>query len=249
MATPRLGAPELVSAQAIPETTVNEAVRYLEQGASFFIVKDKDIDDPPGAPADGDAYIVHTASPTGAWTGWGGRIAIRVNTAWEDITPIEGMFAYVQDENKLYYYNGAAWAEYVATSSLSEASAAEVRTGTENAKYISPDKLFDAAAFVALTDGATVTPDFSAGLNFTWTIGGNRTLANPTNAKEGQQGTIQVTQDGTGSRLISSYGANYRFAGGTDIVLSTTASAIDLLFYQVLPSGLIFLSAQKAIAA
>jgi hypothetical protein len=116
MATPRLGAPELVSAQATPETTVNEIVRYVEQGAGLWIVKDKDIDDPPGSPAQGDAYIVHTASPTGAWSGWGGRLAFYANTAWEDVTPIEGTFAYVQDENKLYLYNGSAWAEFTATA-------------------------------------------------------------------------------------------------------------------------------------
>ena len=128
------------------------------------------------------------------------------------------------------------------------ASAGEFRTGTEAAKVLSPDTVFDAAAFVVIADDATVTPDFGAGFNFTWAIAGNRTLANPTNAKEGQTGVIRVTQDGTGSRTISGFGSNYRFAGGTDVVLSTAASSIDLLFYQVLPGGLVFLTAQKAIA-
>jgi len=115
--SPRLGAPELVEGQAAPETTVNEQLHFVEQGASLFIVKDKDIDDPPGSPADGDAYIVATASPSGAWTGWGGRIAFYENTAWQSIIPIEGSFAYLQDENKLYLYGGSSWAEFTASAS------------------------------------------------------------------------------------------------------------------------------------
>lgn len=108
--TPRLGITQLEEGQALPEVVVNEGVLKLEQGANSWIVKDKDIDDPPGSPAEGDAYIVATASPSGAWTGWGGRIAYYANGTWEDHTPIEGTSAYVQDENLEYTYDGSAWA-------------------------------------------------------------------------------------------------------------------------------------------
>mgnify|MGYP000573712686 CR=1 FL=1 len=49
--TPVLGATDLVSAQAIPETTVNEMVRRIEQGAAWFQFKDRDLATPPGSPA------------------------------------------------------------------------------------------------------------------------------------------------------------------------------------------------------
>jgi hypothetical protein len=107
--TPRLGAPELVSSQATPETTVNEQIRYVEQGASYFIVKDKDLTAAPGSPSDGDAYIV-AAGATGTWSGKDGKIAFRMSTGWLYITPIEGMLAYAQDENARYVFNGSAWA-------------------------------------------------------------------------------------------------------------------------------------------
>lgn len=84
----------------------------------------------------------------------------------------------------------------------------------------------------ALTDGTTITPDFSQGNNFSVTLGGNRTLANPTNMTVGQSGVIYVTQDGTGSRTLS-YGAYWKFPGGTAPTLTTTASAVDALFYVV----------------
>ena len=84
----------------------------------------------------------------------------------------------------------------------------------------------------ALTDGATITPDFAVANNFSVTLGGNRTLANPTNLTVGQSGVIKVTQDATGSRTLA-YGSNWDFAGGTAPTLTTTASAVDILAYYV----------------
>lgn len=84
----------------------------------------------------------------------------------------------------------------------------------------------------ALTDGSTITPDFAAANNFSLTIGGNRTLANPTNLTAGQSGAIVITQDGTGSRTLA-YGTYWKFAGGTAPTLTTTASAVDVLVYYV----------------
>jgi hypothetical protein len=85
---------------------------------------------------------------------------------------------------------------------------------------------------VALTDGATITADFALANNFSVTLGGNRTLANPTNLTVGQSGVIKVTQDGTGSRTLA-YGSNWDFAAGTVPTLTTTANAVDILAYYV----------------
>lgn len=87
-------------------------------------------------------------------------------------------------------------------------------------------------AISALTDGATITPDFAVANNFSVTLGGNRTLANPTNLTAGQSGAIWITQDGTGSRTLS-YGSYWDFTGGTAPTLTTTASARDCLVYAV----------------
>ena len=84
----------------------------------------------------------------------------------------------------------------------------------------------------ALTDGATITPDFAAANNFSVTLGGSRTLANPTNLTAGQSGTIVITQDGTGSRTLA-YGGYFKFAGGTAPTLTTTAAAVDVIAYYV----------------
>jgi len=84
----------------------------------------------------------------------------------------------------------------------------------------------------ALTDGATITADFAASNNFSVTLGGNRTLANPSNQTAGQSGAITITQDGTGSRTLA-YGSNWKFSNGSAPVLTTTANAVDVLVYFV----------------
>jgi hypothetical protein len=91
-------------------------------------------------------------------------------------------------------------------------------------------------AITALTDGATITPDFAASNNFSVTLGGNRTLANPSNLTAGQSGSIFITQDGTGSRTLA-YGTQYDFIGGTAPTLTTTAAAVDRIDYVVRTTG------------
>jgi hypothetical protein len=87
-----------------------------------------------------------------------------------------------------------------------------------------------------LVDGATVTPDMADSNNFTLTLGGNRTLANPTNLTAGQSGSIFIVQDGTGSRTLA-YGSQYDFIGGTAPTLSTAASSVDRIDYVVRTTG------------
>ena len=87
-------------------------------------------------------------------------------------------------------------------------------------------------SITALTDGATITPDFAAANNFSVTLGGNRTLANPSNLTAGQSGSIVITQDATGSRTLA-YGTYWKFPSGTAPTLTTTASAVDVLVYYV----------------
>jgi len=85
---------------------------------------------------------------------------------------------------------------------------------------------------VALTDATSIATNLALANNFSVTLAGNRTLANPSNVIAGQSGSIFITQDGTGSRTLA-YGSNFKFVGGTAPVLSTTAAAIDRLDYVV----------------
>ena len=81
-----------------------------------------------------------------------------------------------------------------------------------------------------LTDATSIAVDFALGNNFLVTIGGNRTLAAPTNAVAGQTGQIYVVQDSTGSRTLA-YNSVYQFVSGASPTLSTGASDVDILVY------------------
>lgn len=145
---------------------------------------------------------------------------------------------------------GVKWAALsVAFSNIATAAvatAAEYLSNTAS-KLLSVDKVWTAAAPVSVSYAATVTLDMSTGINFALgTLTGAITLANPTNPKPGQSGWVRVTQDGTGSRVMS-FGANWKPIGGTTQALTTTASKVDLIYYSVLSSTEIAYNIGKAV--
>ena len=82
-----------------------------------------------------------------------------------------------------------------------------------------------------LTDQATVTWDASTQDVCKLTLGGNRTLAAPTNSTTGQFISILVIQDGTGSRTLT-WNAVFEFAADTAPTLTTTASKGDVFVFR-----------------
>lgn len=83
-----------------------------------------------------------------------------------------------------------------------------------------------------LTDAVTITTDASTGIHFRVTLGGNRTLAAPTNPTDGQRILWEFIQDATGSRTITLTTGVGGFALGTDIpsiTLTTTANKRDIM--------------------
>jgi len=79
---------------------------------------------------------------------------------------------------------------------------------------------------------SSVEYNLATGNNFTTVLNANVTFDNPTNPQPGQSGIIYIQQDGTGSRTAS-FAANWEFTGGTAPTLSTAASAVDALIYNV----------------
>lgn len=70
-------------------------------------------------------------------------------------------------------------------------------------------------------------------------LGGNRTLANPTNVKDGAIYIIALTQDGIGGRLIT-WGNNYIFGSEGEPTLSTGTGITDFLTFIGDDSGKMF---------
>ena len=70
--------------------------------------------------------------------------------------------------------------------------------------------------------------DFRLANNFSITLTGNITLANPSNISAGQSGVLFLTQDGTGSRTAA-FGSYWDFSDGTAPTLSTGANQVDVI--------------------
>ena len=82
-----------------------------------------------------------------------------------------------------------------------------------------------------LTDQATITWDASTQDVCKVTLGGNRTMAAPTNNTTGQFISILVIQDGTGSRTLT-WNAVFEFASDTAPTLTTTANLGDVFVFR-----------------
>lgn len=113
----------------------------------------------------------------------------------------------------------------------------QVQAGTTGDKAVTADALWSAITAHALTDAASIAIDMHQGPNFEINpIGGNRTLAAPSNQRVEQTGRIFVKQDGTGNRTLS-YNSVYTGPQGVVPTLSTQANAIDCLYYDVIASS------------
>lgn len=87
---------------------------------------------------------------------------------------------------------------------------------------------FTAPKVVALTDAATIAVNAALGNDFRVTLGGSRTMGAPSNPSDGQQIVFQLTQDGTGSRIVT-WNAAYDFGAVSAPTLSTAAAKVDLV--------------------
>ena len=80
-----------------------------------------------------------------------------------------------------------------------------------------------------LTDGPTINWDTSVGSVATITLGGNRTIAAPTNLKIGSY-ILHVIQDGTGGRTLT-WNSIFKWPAGVAPVLTTTGNRRDLFSF------------------
>ena len=109
MTTPQLQLPELAASQSQPHVTVNSALRRLDGLVQLSVIS-MATNTPPGAPSEGDRYIVGT-SPTGAWAGRSKDVTIYIGGAWVFLNPADGWLAFNQDDGFFYYYEAisASW--------------------------------------------------------------------------------------------------------------------------------------------
>lgn len=82
---------------------------------------------------------------------------------------------------------------------------------------------------IDLVDAATIDVPAWAGSSFRVTIAGDRTLATPTGATDGQRILIAVTQGAGGSHTLTLSGDYTLGSDVTDATLSTAEGAVDYL--------------------
>jgi hypothetical protein len=80
------------------------------------------------------------------------------------------------------------------------------------------------------TDGSTITFNLPASNWHQVVLGGNRTLA-VSNVLVGQQFTISLVQDATGSRTVTWF-SGIRWAGGAAPTLTTGANKVDIFTFK-----------------
>ncbi|EHQ88300.1 DUF2793 domain-containing protein [Desulfosporosinus youngiae] len=95
---------DLWSAQKIGNE-IELAKHNIEPQAS---VKNRTTTAPPGSPVTGDRYIIPN-SATGVWSGKQDQIAEYASGAWTYYPPQTGWTCYVDEEQKIYSWNGTAW--------------------------------------------------------------------------------------------------------------------------------------------
>lgn len=104
-----------------------------------------------------------------------------------------------------------------------EATAAEYRNKTAS-RLLSPDKVWDAAEFVTITDAATLSFDMNAfGYLVQTTLGDNRTAGDPSNVRPGKHFAWKLTA--TGATRTFALHADYKVAAGVETFpISVTTS-------------------------
>ena len=199
----------------------------------------------------GPTYIYGTISAAPSWSSpnttitvtWDSGSLSNPITEIEFADPLRNIQGlHTGSSGQFLRHNGTLWvpAALVFGDLPDIATAAQYRANTAS-KILTTDQVWSAAGIVALTDAATIAVDMSTGFNFSVTLGGNRTLGNPTNTKVGQSGVFIFTQDGTGGRTLT-FASNYKKAASASFTLSTAPGAKDIIGYFVQDSTNIILT-------
>lgn len=113
--TVNLALPYILSAQAQKHVTHNEALRRLD--GMVQLVLQQETSTPPGSPVEGQCFAVG-ASPTGAWSGMAGKIALFEDGAWILLTPRIGWIGWFSDADRQKIWTGGAWSDLLAESTI-----------------------------------------------------------------------------------------------------------------------------------
>ncbi|MCO5159995.1 MAG: DUF2793 domain-containing protein [Mesorhizobium sp.] len=110
--TPTLKMPYIMPSQAQKHVTHNQSLEILDAVVQLAVLS-RSVSDPPAVPQEGDRYVVG-ATPTGAWSGHAGKIAVARPGGWAIVPPLAGWMAWIGDEEELAVFDGTGWVDAVA---------------------------------------------------------------------------------------------------------------------------------------
>jgi hypothetical protein len=108
-----LALPYLAASQSQKHVTVNEGLRFLDVLVQIS-VKSAALSAPPGAPADGQRWIIGPA-PTGLWAGRATQIAAWQDGAWVFYAPKDGWLAWNEATLNSLVFSAGSWVSLIGT--------------------------------------------------------------------------------------------------------------------------------------
>lgn len=151
-------------------------------------------------------------------------VASIIHAASGKTTPVDADELGLIDSAASNVLKKLTWANLKSTI---KAAASGFWAGSNDATFLTPKTVADAAARVSLTSGSTINTDCSAGRNFKVTLGHNATFAKPTNMRDGAMYTWQINQPSSGGPYTGAFNAAFEFPSTP--TLSTAASKKDLV--------------------
>ena len=124
----------------------------------------------------------------------------------------------------------AGAARFDSTVTVSGAQVNKTTTRFEGAVSIADAPVHQTITTIA--DAASIVMNMATNNQFLVTLGGNRTLAAPTNLTVGQTGHIYCIQNSGGGHTLG-YNSVFQFAGGSDPVVTPAGGAVNLLVFSV----------------
>ena len=212
--TPRTGMPYPRPGQASAEGAFAEALNRMDAlvpGAANSVGDTT----PPGSPAEGDVYCLG-ASPTGAWSGQGGKVAIYVGGGWLFITPRTGWQVYAVDEGLDYRWSGSAWRPVVGVVSLQKTANQSISSATWTKITFDSEDLDNCGGHDNVTNNERITAPSWA----TECEGGLITTYDPQNS--GAQGNISGIWKNGGTPTTAAaeaMGQVYQYFGNRNIAI------------------------------
>uniref|UniRef100_A0A2A4Z8V1 DUF2793 domain-containing protein n=1 Tax=OCS116 cluster bacterium TaxID=2030921 RepID=A0A2A4Z8V1_9PROT len=111
-----LDLPFLAAAQNQKHVTLNESLSRLDIVVQLSVVS-KSLTVKPSSPVEGARYIIADGA-AGDWSGLAGLLAVYQDGAWQNIAAKNGWQCWVEDEQKIFVFDGTDWGEFAAKKGL-----------------------------------------------------------------------------------------------------------------------------------